>query len=246
MKSLQLLFAAIIFTVSAQAQNVGINSDGSTPDNSAMLDVKSTSKGMLVPRMSLTDRNLITLPATGLLIYQTDNTPGFYFNSGTSAAPVWTSISTGMGTAGLGIIATNTGVQSMPTGGAAVSPSTVSFNSFPAIPGVTTTGSFNGTTYTAAVAGLYMINVGIVTSNGNTTNVSVRPGIRVGSTVIAWGTTVTSINYPVASINTGTVSAACWLDAGSTVSIVGNNVNTTTQATLTTDGTTRLSIVKIF
>ena len=67
-----------------QAQ-VGINTDGSAPDNSAMLDVKSTDKGMLIPRMTQTQRDAIATPvATGLIIYQTDNTPGFYFYDGSS------------------------------------------------------------------------------------------------------------------------------------------------------------------
>ena len=68
---------------------VGINADNSAPDNSAMLDVKSISKGILVPRMTMSERNAITTPATGLTIYQTDNTPGYYFNSGTTATPIW-------------------------------------------------------------------------------------------------------------------------------------------------------------
>ncbi|MBO9658392.1 MAG: hypothetical protein J7527_06170 [Chitinophagaceae bacterium] len=245
MKSLKLLSAALIITVSAYTQNVGVNSDGSTPDNSAMLDVKSTSKGMLVPRMTLAERNLISLPANGLLIYQTDNSPGFYYNSGTSAAPAWTAITAGVGAAALGVIATNTAAQNLPTGGSAVAPTAITFNSYPAIPGVTNTGTFNGTTFTATVAGLYMVNVTIVTTSGPT-NVSVRPAIRVGSNIIAWGTTQSGINFPSTAVCTGTVSMACWLDIGSTVTILGSNINTTVLAPVSTDGTTRLSIVKIF
>ncbi len=74
----------------AWAQNVGINDDGSLPDNSAMLDVKSTTKGLLAPRMTEAQRNAIVLPANGLLIYQTDNTAGFYYNQGSTAVPNWT------------------------------------------------------------------------------------------------------------------------------------------------------------
>ncbi len=77
----------MLFSNLALSQNVGVNT--TTPDASAMLDVESTTSGMLVPRMTMVQRNAITLPATSLLIYQTDNTPGFYYNSGTSAAPVW-------------------------------------------------------------------------------------------------------------------------------------------------------------
>jgi len=66
-----------------QAQ-VAINTDGSNPDNSAMLDVKSTDKGILIPRMTQAQRDAINAPATGLLIYQTDNNPGFYYWDGSN------------------------------------------------------------------------------------------------------------------------------------------------------------------
>jgi len=78
----------LALSVSANAQ-VAINADGSSPDNSAMLDVKSETKGMLFPRMTLAQRNGISSPATGLTVYQTDNIPGIYLNSGTSGSPIW-------------------------------------------------------------------------------------------------------------------------------------------------------------
>ncbi len=84
-----LLFALLLPKLGAQ--NVGINSDNSTPAASAILDVKSTDKGVLIPRMTEAQRNLIASPATGLLIYQTDGTDGFYFYNGTA----WTSLSGG-------------------------------------------------------------------------------------------------------------------------------------------------------
>ncbi|MFC2152742.1 hypothetical protein ACFLSE_09450, partial [Bacteroidota bacterium] len=57
--------------------------DGYTADETAMLDVMSTEKGMLVPRMSTAERELIGLPgspATGLLVYDTDFNNFFYYN----------------------------------------------------------------------------------------------------------------------------------------------------------------------
>ncbi|MDX1902875.1 MAG: hypothetical protein SFU27_01855 [Thermonemataceae bacterium] len=60
-------------------QGVGVNNDGSAPDNSAMLDVKSTTKGLLAPRMTLAQRGAIGSPANGLLIYQTDGNVGFWY-----------------------------------------------------------------------------------------------------------------------------------------------------------------------
>ena len=66
------------------AQGLSVNATGSAADTSAMLDVSSTSKGMLVPRMTTAQRNAIALPATGLMIYQTDGTAGFYYYTGSA------------------------------------------------------------------------------------------------------------------------------------------------------------------
>jgi len=63
----------------AQAQ-VGINT--TTPDNSAVLDLSSTARGILIPRMSATERASISAPATGLLVYQHTAPAGFYYYSG--------------------------------------------------------------------------------------------------------------------------------------------------------------------
>jgi len=86
----------LLFQMRSFAQNVGINDDGSTPDNSAMLHVKSANKGLLIPQIALTgvnDATTIATPATSLLVYNTTDgsglTPGYYYNSGTPASPVW-------------------------------------------------------------------------------------------------------------------------------------------------------------
>jgi trimeric autotransporter adhesin len=89
-----LLFLVSGLSVNAQ---VSINTDNSLPDNSAMLDVKSTAKGVLLPRMTQAQRTAISSPAAGLIIYQTDNIPGFYFNSGSSGSPAWTMVGGGTG-----------------------------------------------------------------------------------------------------------------------------------------------------
>jgi hypothetical protein len=72
---------------SATAQSFAINTDGSSANASALLDVKSIVKGILIPRMTRTERNAISAPATGLLIFQ--NAPdsiGFYYYNGSSWA----------------------------------------------------------------------------------------------------------------------------------------------------------------
>jgi len=72
--------ALICFFSPLIAQNIAINSTGASPNASAMLDVQSTSKGMLVPRMTTVQRTAIASPATGLLVF--DNTTGsFWFKN---------------------------------------------------------------------------------------------------------------------------------------------------------------------
>lgn len=66
----------------------GIGIGTVSPNASAALEVNSTTKGFLLPTMTQTQRNAISTPATGLLIYQSDNTPGFYYYNGSA----WTAI----------------------------------------------------------------------------------------------------------------------------------------------------------
>ena len=55
-----------------------------SPDPSSVLEVVSTSKGILIPRMTKNQRDAIAIPSTGLLIFQTNSTPGFYYYSGSA------------------------------------------------------------------------------------------------------------------------------------------------------------------
>ena len=64
MKTLKTILAALLISASVFAQNVAINSDGASHDASAILDVKSTSKGFLAPRMTAAQRIGINSPAT--------------------------------------------------------------------------------------------------------------------------------------------------------------------------------------
>ena len=75
-----LLISSLISTNFCYAQGVAVNTDGSTADPSAMLDVKSNNKGILIPRVTSTTS--ITSPVTGLLIFQTTAPVGFYYYDG--------------------------------------------------------------------------------------------------------------------------------------------------------------------
>ncbi len=67
-----LVFLIINYTAFSQ-QGVAISTDANPPHTSAMLDVRSTSKGLLLPRMTSAQRSAIASPANGLLVYDTDN-----------------------------------------------------------------------------------------------------------------------------------------------------------------------------
>ena len=71
-----LIFGCIIIGLDTNAQ-VGIGT--TSPDPTSQLDIISSSKGLLIPRLTTLQKSAINSPANGLLIYQLDDTPGFYF-----------------------------------------------------------------------------------------------------------------------------------------------------------------------
>lgn len=82
MKAVLFLFFCLTSVV-VNAQSFAINTTGTNADNSSILDVSSTNKGLLIPRMDKTARNAIATPATGLLIYQTGpDSSGFQYYNG--------------------------------------------------------------------------------------------------------------------------------------------------------------------
>jgi hypothetical protein len=85
-----------------QSQSLGVNTDGSAPDASTLLHVKSSNKGILIPNVALSatnDATTIALPATSLMVYNTGTgglTPaGYYYNSGTTGTPNWVRLFSG-------------------------------------------------------------------------------------------------------------------------------------------------------
>ena len=80
MKNLIFIPIILLSNFAAFAQSISINNDGSAPNASAMLDVKSTTKGMLVPRMTTAQRTAIATPAKGLLVFDTDNSSFWFYN----------------------------------------------------------------------------------------------------------------------------------------------------------------------
>lgn len=91
--SVTLLITFCLIALTDNAQNVfpangSVGIGTAVPNASAILDVRSTARGMLVPRMTQIQRNAIAAPATGLLIYQTNNAPGFYYFNSSAWVPM--------------------------------------------------------------------------------------------------------------------------------------------------------------
>jgi uncharacterized protein (TIGR02145 family) len=94
MKKALVLLSFLFLIVTARTQSLAINADGSPANASALLDVKSTSKGFLPPRMTTVQRDLITTPAAGLVIFNiTTNSLQLYNGTG------WVSLITPSSTA---------------------------------------------------------------------------------------------------------------------------------------------------
>jgi len=91
MKKIYLFSIAFFISKIFLAQNIGVGT--TSPNASALMDLTSTTKGLLIPRMTTTQRNAIANPATGLLIWQTDGTAGFYYYNGSA----WTAFTGGGG-----------------------------------------------------------------------------------------------------------------------------------------------------
>lgn len=306
-RPLTIAMALFFIHTLVQAQsNIGIGTP--TPHPSAALDVSSSTRGMLVPRMSLAQRNMIASPAIGLIVYQIDNTPGYYYYNGGA----WVSFMGATGAQGAdgaqGITgeAGNAGVAgvSVPVGGSTgqvlakinttdynmewVTPSsssagggtlvwegiatvtqTVGAGSSATAPSIIVfdndvTGPTNGgaiisdSVFVVGEAGLYCITAHVIAFQSSSSGLGAAPGpyIEIKNAAGAnnrqyFGMGVTN---SVAATNTSTLPfasrgrsfATAWaqLAAGETVRIKVNNLSTSVPAQITTDGTTRISIVK--
>lgn len=77
-KFLTVIILICLATTGAFAQGFGVGTV--TPDSSSILDVVSTDKGVLIPRMTTAQRNSIVMPASGLLVYDNDSSAFFFYN----------------------------------------------------------------------------------------------------------------------------------------------------------------------
>lgn len=111
MKSKLNLIAAAFISVLASsntihAQSMGISNTAITPDPSSILEMRTTSKGILIPRLTTAERNGITSPATGLMLYNTDTNQYNFYNG--SAWVYWGSAAYLSATSGGALSTTST------------------------------------------------------------------------------------------------------------------------------------------
>ena len=215
--------------INTYAQNVGINASGAAPDGTAMLDVASTTKGFLAPRMTSAQRTAISSPATGLLVYQTDGIAGFYYYNGSS----WTNISSGTGggtvtSAGLSLPAqfsvTNSPVTSSGTLTAAWASQTANYV-FAAPNGSSGTPTFRA-----------LVGTDIPTLNQNTTGTSANV---TGTVAVAnGGTGATTLTGYVKGTGTTAMTASATIPAADiSGNITGNAANVTGTVAVANGGT---------
>ncbi len=196
----------------AQAQNVAVNNDGSAAANSAMLDVKSTTKGFLMPRMTSSQRAAIASPTSGLLVFDTDTKTVWAFD-GTS----WKNLSSGSGGSAALSLPYN---QTVAVAGAAFKIT----NSGNGIEGTTTGVSASGLRGTATVNG----SNGVIGLNTSTAGVGVRgEASGTGTGVLGYSGSGTGVAASSLSGYALTVSGK--------LKISGGNTNPSAGAILTSD-----------
>jgi hypothetical protein len=175
------------FLKAANTGNVAITSTGAAPNTSSMLDLVSTTRGFLTPRMTQAQRLAIATPATGLMVYQTNLVDGFYYYDGT----VWIFMSpTGAGLAtasnGLNVVGSDVRLGGTLTQSTTITqPTTFSFRlnntgSANTIFDMQSTGDFE--VQTNASTAMHISNSGLVGINNNTPafDLDVNGDIRTG------------------------------------------------------------------
>lgn len=115
-----ILIGLMLISLSIKSQNIGINATGAVANASAMLDIVSTTKGLLIPRMTHANMTGIGAPATGLLVYTTDAPASFYYYNGAAWVPLLSNSTTNGGwalTGNTNCIPSGTAIGTAITGG---------------------------------------------------------------------------------------------------------------------------------
>jgi len=204
--TLSILF--ILLAITCQAQSVAINADGTTANASAILDVKSTTKGMLMPRMTTAQRLAIVSPALGLMVFDTD-TKTLWVHNGSS----WINFNSGGGGFSLPF------TQTVNVTGPALSIS----NTSSAIQG------FSSNVSIAAISGTNNSNggIGLMGTTSASTGIGVGGQSSVGTGV--FGNSIDGVGVKAFSTN------GIALQVNGNVKIAGGDTNPSNGAVLTSD-----------
>ncbi|QKG54465.1 hypothetical protein [Hymenobacter sp. BRD67] len=199
-----LLSALLLGTLTARGQGVGIGT--TAPDGSARLDVTSTTQGLLPPRLTAAQRAAIASPAAGLLVFQTDGTPGIYYYTGVA----WVNLTTGR-------VPDATG-STVPANGTVVS----------TLAGSGGSGSADGT----GTAASFNNPIGVAVDAAGTVYVADQRNqlIRKITAAGVVSTLAGTANFPGSANGTGTAAsfnspAGVAVDAGGTVYVVDQHNN---------------------
>jgi len=209
MKKLTLLFTVLFAAFVINAQNVAINNDGSTAAATAMLEVKSTTKGFLMPRMSSAQRTAIVSPALGLLVFDiTTNTIWAYNGSS------WSNLTSAGG-----------GSLTLPYNQTVNEPGT-------AFKITNTSGAIQGVSSNISTAALSGSNnstggIGVIGSSSAATGIGVSGQSSVGTGI--FGLSSDGVGVKASSTN------GLALQVNGNVKISGGNTNPSNGAVLTSD-----------
>ena len=195
MKKIFFLLNALLIASFAEAQT-GIGT--TTPNASAKLDVSSTNKGFLPPRMTYAQRTAISSPAEGLMVYQTDGTSGLYYYGSSG----W-----------IYIINSTTNVVSVVNGGTGTTTATgtgsVVLNTSPTLitpalgtPSSATLTNASGLPIASGVSGLG-IGVASFLATPTSSNLASAISDETGSGALVFGTSPT-LTTPTLGVATGT------------------------------------------
>ncbi|HEX6171925.1 MAG TPA: hypothetical protein VFZ33_19715 [Chitinophagaceae bacterium] len=221
MKKLSLFFAVLFTAFCINAQNVSINNDGSTAASSAMLDVKSTTKGFMMPRVTSAQRTTIASPALGLLVFDTDTKTIWTYDGS-----AWKNLYNNGGGGSLTLPYS----QSVNVAGNAFS---ITNSAGGAIEGITNVASSNGIRGIATINGSNGVYGGTTASNG----VGVRGESNTGTGIIAYGGSGIGLSASSLSgtgIYTSSTSGLA-LNVNGNLKIAGGNTNPSNGAVLTSD-----------
>ena len=191
----------------AQAQSMGIGATTFTPLASSILEIRSTTLGLLIPRMTTTERDAIGSTATGLLIYNTTTNAFNYYNGG------WIALGTGNGT-----VTSVTGTTNRITSTGGATPAIDISGSYVGQTTITTLGTIGTGTWNATTIGVGKGGTGITNTPAN------------GALLIGNGTNYTSATL-TAGNGTAITNGAGSISIGNTPTLSSTGTSTLTSTT---------------